>query len=128
MSVRFQASWLDDKVKGRHHRMWLTLTDDGRVFAGEHTVNGTAPCAPREEKKPCRTCSGAHGVRWLGLVWLGVPLPVRLWRRLFYLDRPEDWKGCGCVAVLKALWLAVATVPKLFARYRDSLRMEARHG
>lgn len=40
-------------------------------------------------------------VRWCGLIWYGVPWPLRLrvtWPAIVYVvDKP----GCGCIAVLK---------------------------
>lgn len=46
-------------------------------------------------------------VHWAGILWYGVPYPVRLWtwwrgsRRI----RVSEWPGCGCVVRLK-MWIS----------------------
>lgn len=42
-------------------------------------------------------------VRWLGVLWRGVPMPLRLWLAYRHGFRPDAWPGCGCMDVLKAL-------------------------
>lgn len=45
--------------------------------------------------------------RWLGLVWLGVPMVHRVWLRWFHPSKPRinSWSGCGCIRVFKEfLW------------------------
>ena len=47
-------------------------------------------------------------IRWLGVRWIGLPMPVRWWLSLvnwnrFYIDTP----GCGCALWLKRLWIKV---------------------
>lgn len=49
-------------------------------------------------------------IRWLGVVWYGVPFPLRAWLRLFHWKHPEirSFPGCGCIKILKdavAKWL-----------------------
>lgn len=51
----------------------------------------------------CGTC-GISKVRWLFINWWGTPAPVRWFKRLTFSDRPEDWKGCGCIVKLKAMY------------------------
>ena len=40
---------------------------------------------------------------WAGLVWMGVPWPVRVWLWIFHPSRPRisSFAGCGCVRVFK---------------------------
>lgn len=48
-----------------------------------------------------------HGVvRWLGLRFYGVPMPVRLAAWWFHGShrRPGFWPGCGCAKWFKDLW------------------------
>lgn len=41
-------------------------------------------------------------VRWLGVDWFGVPMPIRLWRQWFFEPSPEGgYPGCGCIVWLK---------------------------
>lgn len=42
-------------------------------------------------------------VRWLGVRWYGVPMPIRLWAWATHPKhpRPGTFSGCGCVKVLK---------------------------
>ena len=44
-------------------------------------------------------------VRWLGVEWYGVPMPLRWWLMLTGRSRamdPEAWPMCGCMVRLKA--------------------------
>ena len=46
----------------------------------------------------------AGRIRWAGVTWSGVPMPLRLWWML-RTGRAVDvgeWPGCGCVRPLKA--------------------------
>jgi hypothetical protein len=41
-------------------------------------------------------------VRWLGLVWMGVPAPRRWWLHARgRLSHPDALPGCGCIWLLK---------------------------
>ncbi len=41
-------------------------------------------------------------VRWLGLVWIGVPAPLRWWLHARgKISHPDALPGCGCVWALK---------------------------
>lgn len=42
---------------------------------------------------------GANFVSWLGIDWIGVPAPVRVWRWVTGRGQPEA--GCGCMATPK---------------------------
>ncbi len=60
-------------------------------------------------------------VRWLGLWWYGVPMPIRVhaaWKaarsrraagKPAKLTRAtfRKWQGCGCIAILKDLWTKI---------------------
>ena len=78
------------------------------------TIDGQPACS-----RPCPR--GKHvgtdgSLRWLWIRWYGVPMPLRWWGAagLYYealgVGAKVNWKalpGCGCVAKLKELWLAV---------------------
>lgn len=55
-------------------------------------------------------------VRWLWMRWNGLPWPLRLVLWACYRKRGWTWAkvrslpGCGCIARLKAAWLAVASI------------------
>lgn len=64
------------------------------------------------EQCPARTFAEDGIVRWLGIEWYGVPMPVRWWLRLTHPKRPKirGFSGCGCVKVLKDLWIRAGLV------------------
>lgn len=39
--------------------------------------------------------------RWLGVRWYGVPMPVRVWRRVANKEPLKSHNGCGCIVKLK---------------------------
>lgn len=43
-------------------------------------------------------------VRWWWIRWIGVPMPLRWWAR-WTLKKYPKLSGCGCVKVLKDLWV-----------------------
>lgn len=45
-------------------------------------------------------------VRWLGVLWYGLPMLHRLWLWAFHPShpKPSTWDGCGCIKVLKDLY------------------------
>lgn len=55
---------------------------------------------------PLRKHPDANGwIRWCGIRWIGLPLPVRLWLSLRFWDALYmDTPGCGCILWLKRLW------------------------
>lgn len=57
------------------------------------------------EDCPVGTFDRGPLVRWLGVMWYGVPMPVRLWLRLTHPKRPRvgSFGGCGCIKRLKDL-------------------------
>lgn len=60
----------------------------------EHRVGGACPLGRYPDERGV--------IRWRGVQWLGVPMPVRLWLVLRgKLSRPEAMAGCGCVRALK---------------------------
>lgn len=66
--------------------------------------------------KPCprgRHPDQAGRVRWMGISWLGVPMPIRwlaaaLGRERGGIDQVEQLPGCGCVERLKAWTVRLA--------------------
>jgi len=42
-------------------------------------------------------------IRWAGVRWQGVPMPLRVVLRLWHPRHPRlrRWDGCGCVVILK---------------------------
>jgi len=54
---------------------------------------------------------GSGRVRWMGVLWSGVPYPVRLWLVLLAkVERPEDFAGCGCLVAAKGLIARLAVL------------------
>lgn len=49
----------------------------------------------------------AGNVRWLRVVWMGVPAPLRYWIR-HKLSKPLP--GCGCIASIKRFWESIVRV------------------
>lgn len=50
-----------------------------------------------------REPDGEGRVRWLVVLWRGVPMPLRLWLAYRHGFNPDVWPGCGCVDRLKRL-------------------------
>lgn len=58
-------------------------------------------------------------VRWAGIRWFGVPMPLRVKLRLWHPRHPRlrRWDGCGCVVILKrgtetfGLFVRMMTLP-----------------
>lgn len=46
---------------------------------------------------------GERATRWLGIEWLGEPMPVRVWK--WIVGRRVKPQGCGCMARPKSAWL-----------------------
>jgi hypothetical protein len=68
---------------------------------GVSLANGT-------EKYPYLPNRRGH-VRWLGMVWIGVPAPLRWWWvEVWGLELSGPLEGCGCVRRLRAWWNARA--------------------
>jgi len=87
-------------------------------------TQGTGPRGHRAQKTGERGTwadwTKRHGgvrVRWLGLRWAGVPMPVR-WCLDLHGVRGEALEGCGCVVALKVLWV----------RLRRRIRREMANG
>jgi hypothetical protein len=58
-----------------------------------------------------RSCSNPI-VWWLGARWYGVPAPIRWWNRGLAAvfpnrQKPENYRGCGCLVKVKAAWMAL---------------------
>ena len=59
-------------------------------------------------------CSTPVRIHWLGMDWLGLPMPVRVgvWVWAAFAGRTDDtleafvgrFAGCGCIAALKRLF------------------------
>ena len=50
-------------------------------------------------------------VTWLGVRWIGVPWPIRLWLvATAGVERPEDFSGCGCLVAAKGLVARLAAI------------------
>lgn len=47
--------------------------------------------------------------RWLGILWWGVPFPIRVWLWATHPNhrRPSWFAGCGCIVRLKAFWTMI---------------------
>jgi len=43
-------------------------------------------------------------IRWAGLVWIGVPMPIRWYLWVRFGTNTAELPGCGCVRWLKAVW------------------------
>lgn len=70
-----------------------------------HALKGTCPRGWHADNR--------GRVTWRGLMWSGVPFPIRLYLFLRKPDAdPETWvasfAGCGCVRKWKAAWLRLA--------------------
>ena len=69
------------------------------------------PVAPVPRR--CGGCGQVAVHRWLGLRWIGLPAPIRWWRRLgrsrTWLAKADSLAGCGCLLRLKAAWTAWKT-------------------
>lgn len=76
---------------------------------------------PRKEKEG--GCGGGCGkgkngtgaIRWLGVRWAGIPMPVRYLRRWFTKDAPaiDSYDGCGCIIKLKVVWFVLQGFARL---------------
>ncbi len=49
-------------------------------------------------------------IKWLGVWWYGVPMPIRAYLWCIGVVKPGKLPGCGCVVVLKDLWTKVRWV------------------
>ncbi len=73
---------------------------------------------PRKRGK-CNGCGSkkpiANVVRWFGIRWYGIPMPVRYMRRWFAKDAPtmDSYEGCGCIIKLKVVWLVLGRLGHL---------------
>jgi len=66
-----------------------------RLTIGEHITRRACP----KRKHPERGL-----IRWLGVLWLGVPWPIRVWLHATgRLSDVDALPGCGCVYAVKAL-------------------------
>lgn len=90
-------SWTS--ADGAALRADVTVGDDYRA----DVTPRSSPPAATEAQPTCSTCGAPQVVTW-GVRWLGTPWPKRHWRRLLGIDAPEDWRGCGCVLLLKVVW------------------------
>lgn len=61
---------------------------------------------------PRRKFPDAAGVvTWMGVRWIGVPWPIRLWLvATAGVERPEDFSGCGCLVAAKGLVARLAAL------------------
>lgn len=64
-----------------------------------------APNSPQGTKggdKGCSPCRDRKLIQvWLGIRWVGLPFPVRIWRALIYGADWHTYPGCGCIWKLK---------------------------
>lgn len=54
---------------------------------------------------------GSGLVRWLGVLWRGVPMPLRIWLAYRHGFAPDVWPGCGCLDALKSLSERLSDAP-----------------
>lgn len=95
LTTRDRAAVCCACIWGQHEdRQTVACTISGEPVA-EHL--GWKPC-PLDKHGPRRKT-----VRWLGLVWYGVPYPIRVW--LWVTNekhpKPSSFTGCGCIKALK---------------------------
>ena len=74
--------------------------------------------APRKKDGKCGSCgksSEPNTIRWIGIRWYGIPMPVRYLRRWFTKDAPamDSYDGCGCIIKLKTVQLVLWSFCKL---------------
>ena len=50
---------------------------------------------------PINRMNTDSSTRWLGLVWIGVPEPLRWWLTWTLKRSPRGLEGCGCIKPLK---------------------------
>ena len=68
-----------------------------------HRVSGDCPRKRFPDK--------AGIVKWMGVKWMGVPMPIRLWLVLLgKVERPDDFTGCGCLVAAKGLLARLAAI------------------
>lgn len=81
---------------GRRRREPVACTIDGRRLR-QRVADPRAKC----ERWP----DGLGRVRWLGVLWVGVPMPLRAWLEM--RGHPGAWElpGCGCLAWLHGYWV-----------------------
>lgn len=82
----------------RDNKITVGCTIEGRGI--KDYVQGGRPCplGKHSAKSPI--------VRWLGMAWMGVPMPIRLWLMVVHTrhPRPDSFTSCGCNLRLKTLW------------------------
>lgn len=101
------------------------------------TIDGVP--ASRALSRPCprgRHPDRQNVVRWMGVRWYGVPMPLRIWLRIAHPRHPRifRWDGCGCVVVLKrgietiGLVLRMMTLPTSARLNTEQGLQEIGHG
>ncbi len=76
------------------------------------------PPLPSIKGRKCAGCgkaAKAEVIRWFGIRWYGIPMPVRRLRRWFTKDAPamDSYDGCGCIIKLKTAWLVLQQFRRL---------------
>lgn len=83
--------------------------NDARWCAGEGWDGDASPLVQRLADGRCpreRFVPGDRTIRWIGLDWIGLPMPLRwlAWALGAASVRPGGWWGCGCARVLREAW------------------------
>ena len=87
-----------ERTCGDEWRKGAKLCIDGKP-AAEHAAAGSCPIGRHMDPKTRR-------IRWMGVSWRGVPLPVRLYARLMHPKhpKPKTFGDCGCIDKFKSAW------------------------
>lgn len=80
----------------------IQCTLDGKPCV-EHVKRGKCPAGRYPDKE--------GRVRWLGVLWVGMPKPLR-WRFRWLYGRSPRVDACGCVWVLARAWERLRGVPR----------------
>lgn len=85
------------------------------ALAREHSLprstDQTDLAGPEPHADGCGGCTSAHLIRlewWAGVIWYGVPFPkrIRVCRKFPFLLILE-FEGCGCIKILRDLYLSL---------------------
>lgn len=90
----------------------IALVARVRRGSGRWCAGGDGAATPIVDRLARGDCPRARfapvgrGTRWMGVAWIGVPMPLRWLARAAGRHKVEAdaWYGCGCIESAKNLW------------------------
>lgn len=107
--------WVCPHARGADRKVgpvaWATRVarKSGRWCSGTGWAGEDVPIVDRIAGGQCpraRFTPRERTTRWLGVAWIGVPMPLRWLARVMgrHAVRADAWWGCGCVKALREWW------------------------